>query len=272
MLFNIVKIVINCYNIYMQETKFNWPLVGNSHIIEYLEKIIINKQAKGVYIFDGPDNLGKATVARFFAQSLLCENRQGTASPCQQCNSCKSFKIKNNSPEDETFEETGSTHSDYHIIKKEKDKKNISIEQVREFIRTLCMSSFLNSYKIGIIKHAESLSQEAANALLKTLEEPRDKVIVILVVSNLEQLPDTIVSRSQVLRFYPVNREVIFDYLIEEYRASRSEAKNLSRLCLGRPALAVKFLENKDFYKVYKEKVDLFLNFFQQDINQKLKV
>ena len=157
----------------INKCEFNWPLVGNDHIVEYLAKSIANNNIGGSYIFTGPDNLGKTTVAKYFANALVCLNKeQGEGIlPCGQCSACEQVNKQ--------------IHGDVHLIKKEKDKKNISIEQVREFIRVLGMASFLNSYKIGIIKHAESLSLEASNALLKTLEEPKVKVIIILVSSSI---------------------------------------------------------------------------------------
>jgi DNA polymerase III subunit delta' len=180
----------------------NWPLVGNKQITEFLEKAIIKNELAGTYIFQGIDDLGKSTVARYFAQILLCQDRKSTdILPCGLCPSCHSFKTGQNN--NETNEDM-LMHGDCHIIKKDDDKKNISIEQVRDFIRVLSMSSFLGNYKIGIIKQADTLSLEAANALLKTLEEPNEKVVIILITPDLETLPETIVSRSQVLNFYPV--------------------------------------------------------------------
>lgn len=235
-----------------------WPLLGNGHIIDFLDKSITNNSLAGAYIFNGPDNLGKATIANFFAEILLCQKRKNNL-PCGECPSCKSFYSEK--------ENKSAPHSDLYVLKKEKDKKNISIEETREFIRKLNMSSFLNSYKIGIVKHAETLSEEAGNALLKTLEEPKNNVIIILITSNMEAMPQTIVSRAQVLRFNSVPTEIIYDYLVKERKAARSAAKNFSRMCAGRPALAVKFLEDKEFYENYLNKVNVFLNFISEDIN-----
>ena len=245
-----------------------WPLVGNGHIIDFLSKSIKNNNLAGSYIFYGPDNLGKTTVANFFAQTLLCENRKAD-SFCGECLSCKKFLIKReDSSEGVDF---GGVHSDFYLIKKESDKKNISIEQAREFIRKLSMSSFLNSYKIGIVKHADSLSIGASNALLKTLEEPKDKVVVILVTSNIDAIPATIASRSQILKFNPVSSDIIYDHLINDHRASRSSAKKFSSICLGRPALAIKFLQDSEFYNTYLERVSVFLNFFNEDLNERFR-
>lgn len=239
--------------------QFDWPLVGNRHIVEFLAKSVANGKISGAYIFSGPDNLGKTTTANYFARSLVCQRAQEGAPavlPCGKCPACRQAEK--------------GLHGDIHLVKKDKDKKNISIDQIRDFIRMLGMASFLNSYKIGIIKHAESLSIEAANALLKTLEEPKIKVIIILVTSNIDALPATIVSRSQVLRFKLVKADLIYDYLVRDYKTKRSMAKDLSYLCLGRPSLAVKFLEDKEFYDSYLERAGVFLRFGQEDINKRL--
>jgi DNA polymerase-3 subunit delta' len=243
----------------------NWPILGNGHIVDFLAKSLAGDEVSGTYIFTGPAKLGKHTIANFFAYSLLCEKRGSAKSlPCGECPACRQHLTVDMQKDEESL---ASIHADFHLLGRDKDKKNISVEQVREFIRILGMSSFLNSYKIGIIKHAETLSEEAANALLKTLEEPKDKVVIILITSDLEALPQTIVSRSQVLAFRPVKTDTIYDYLIKEHSVNRSQAKNLSRLALGRPALAVKFLEDKEFYEKYLKRVNVFMSFFGQDLN-----
>jgi len=250
------------------ETTLNWPVLGNEHIVKFLAKSISNNKIAGTFIFAGPDDLGKTTIANYFAFSLLCQSKNECL-PCGKCPACRQNQIGRLKKNEDTFE---SVHADLHLIKREKDKKNIAISQVRDFIHSLEMSSFLNSYKIGIIKNAESLSDEAANALLKTLEEPKNKVIIILITSDLDALPKTISSRSQILKFHPVKTELIYDYLIKNHQASRSQAKNLSRLCLGRPALAIKFLEDKIFYENYLKRVKAFLTFFDEDINTRFEL
>ena len=249
-----------------QDFKFNWPLIGNAHITEFLGKSITRGSLNSVYIFNGPDNLGKTTLANYFAQILLCENRfKSGETPCGTCSSCRSFLI-------ETGEnlELGNAHADFYLIKKEKDKKNISVEQVREFIRSLGMSSFSGVFKVGIIKHADSLSTEAANALLKTLEEPKDNVVIILITEDSDTIPQTIVSRSQILNFRLVDTDLVYNYLIDRHGVGRVDAKYFARLSLGRPAMALKFWEDKEFRMQYEDKVNLFLAFLNQDINARL--
>lgn len=240
-----------------EAAKSNWPIVGNNHIFEFLAKSLANNNVSGSYIFAGPANLGKTAVARFFAQSLVCEADKRAALACGRCPAC--------------LEAAKNIHSDIYYVKKEPDKKNISVEQIREFIRNLSLSSFLNSYKIGLIKGAENLSDGAVNALLKTLEEPKNKVVVILTVTDFEALPKTILSRSQILRFKAVAGDAIYDELIKNHGAKRSQAKIFSRLSAGRPALALKFLEDKEYYESYKVYVKSFIGLLDPDVNRRFK-
>lgn len=261
-----------------KSVQLNWPLVGNGHIIDYLAKILSSKRnidddsaLTGAYIFCGPKDLGKATIANYFARSIMCQQRlRGeVALPCGVCSSCNQFGV-NKGVEDfgTSFDRV---HSDFFLLKKEEDKKNISIEQVRIFINDLHMSSFMNSYKIGLIKDADTMSEEAANALLKTLEEPKNRVVIILLAENIDAMPETIASRSQVFNFRPVASDVIYDYLIKEHKVNRSVAKNISRLSQGRPALAIKFLQEKDYYSDYMHLANMFLRFHGQDMNTRLE-
>ncbi|OIO06491.1 hypothetical protein CO115_01755 [Candidatus Falkowbacteria bacterium CG_4_9_14_3_um_filter_36_9] len=255
----------------MNKRVFNWPLVGNRQITEFLSRSINNNKLAGTYIFAGPDNLGKTTTASYFSQILLCQAREKNIKniPCNECSSCKIF-LADSLKED--AEESGSIHSDYCILKKKPEEKNISIDDARDFIHRLNLSSFLNSYKIGVIKRAHQLSLEAANALLKTLEEPKKNVIIILITSEIDAIPATLVSRSQILKFKPVPADVIYDYLINIHKAPRSAAKNFSRSAMGRPALAVKLLEDKEFYNNYYDRAISFFKILPADINARFHI
>ncbi len=220
--------------------KYTWPEIGNDKAIEFLNRSLENNKVAQTYVFIGPEELGKSTIALSFAKNL-----QG---------------------------DYDGFNSDLYILSPEPGKKSIGIEAVREFIKMLNLSSFMNSYKIGLIKEADLLSEEAKSALLKTLEEPRDKVVIILLVSSEESLPATILSRSQKVYFYPVPAATIYDYLIKNYQAKRSEAKDLANLALGRPLKAIRYLENPDTYKNYLEEAEKFLSLFNSDINSRLKV
>jgi len=228
--------------------KFNWPFFGNSHIIDFLQTSIANNNLSHFYIFTGARDLGKSTIANYFVQSLLCDNfvKETSELPCRKCSSCHQAQA--------------GRHSDILQITKLADKKNISIEQVRPFIKMMNMGAFVGRYKVGIIKSADELSTKAANALLKTLEETKKDTIIILMVDFLENLPYTIISRAQVLKFLPAKTGDIHDYLITQHKAGRAEAKSISRFSLGRPALAVKFLSDINFLQKRKIIINLLLD------------
>ncbi|MFA6171608.1 MAG: hypothetical protein WCW77_02350 [Patescibacteria group bacterium] len=265
----------------------NWPLVGNEKVGNFLLKSLLKGSLSGAYIFSGPGDLGKTTAAKFFAKVLLCENvsKPNAKLPCEICPSCKKMDItprsegrgksgqdgrKGEVREKEKIDLSGR-HGDLLIIKKDPEKKNISIGQIREFIRRMSLGSFLGNYKVGIIKDADYLSQEASNALLKILEEPKKKVVIILTAADLDKILPTIISRCQVLNFSPVKASLIHDYLIKERGIGRSQAKNLSRLSLGRPALALKFLEGKNFQDEYLKVAGSFLRILPADLNERLR-
>lgn len=240
--------------------EYNWPFFGNQHIVDYLQMSIHNRKLAHFYIFAGLQDLGKATLATYFASSLLCHNfADGRGKlPCDECPSCHQIKV--------------GIHSDVQMLKRKEGKKNIAIDQIRDFIRMMNLGSFAGSYKIGIIKEGETLSIEAANALLKTLEEPKVRVIIILLTSFLDKLPATITSRGQVLLFRPVAARYVYDYLVKHYGALRDNARAISKLSIGRPALAVKLWQDKDFLKEKKYLITSLITIMQADINERWRL
>ena len=232
-----------------EKTQYNWPQLGNETVIKFLESALANNMISSSYIFSGLRDLGKFQVAKAFASNLIFDSKEN----------------------EEDQDKVAINSGDLQIIELQEDKKNISIKQVRELIKNLNLSSFLNSYKVAIINDAHKLSIEAANALLKTLEEPENKVVIILLAEKINDLPETIVSRSQILNFQPVKKDLIYDYLLKHHQADREEAKKLSSMSMGKPALAVKYLKDKDYYNKHLEQARMFSDFISHDENYRLK-
>lgn len=235
--------------------QINWPFIGNEHILHFLDKSLYKNNLSQLYIFSGPENLGKAAFAKRMIQILLCQKytlNTKNLLPCDQCLSCQKFNFKKNNQ---------IAHADFHILEKKIDKKNIVIEDVREFIRVLNFSSLNGRFKAGLIKNAENLNESGSNALLKTLEEPKKETIIILTTSDLDCLLPTILSRGQIFNFYPVASQKIYDFLVNEKNINRDLAKKIAFACLGRPALALKLLEDKNFALDFFERSRLFIDF-----------
>ncbi|MFH0779278.1 MAG: DNA polymerase III subunit delta' [Parcubacteria group bacterium] len=220
--------------------KFNWPIVGQEKIKKFLQTGIANKTLAHAYLFHGPEKVGKAHLARIFAASIVCENfAKGQADsvlPCGQCDPCRQF-AKGIYPD--------LYWLDRRLNEKGEKKADISVEQIRELIEKISMRAFLNNYKIVVIPEAHCLNKAAGNCLLKTLEEPTVQTVIILISPTLSQLLPTIRSRCQALKFLPVSKNLIYDYLIEK-GANRNLALELASAACGRPTVAEQFLDSPE--------------------------
>ena len=163
--------------------KYTWPSVGNQKVIDFLAKNIYKKKLANAYIICGVREIGKFSLAKSFARNIFVSDR----------------------PELNDRQNLLEINNDFLIIERFEDKKNISIDQIRDLISFLSSSSFLDSYRVVVIKDAENLNQNSANDLLKILEDFKDRIVVILNVNNLLNLTETVVSRSQVINLYPLN-------------------------------------------------------------------
>ena len=172
-------------------------VAGQEEIKESLIKSINNNQVSHCYIFEGPKGMGKYDLALIFAQSLLCLNFQ--KEPCNQCNSC----IKANS----------FNHPDLHIVNEE--EKSIKREDIDMLINSIYKKPYESKRKVFIIKDAHLMTVQAANTFLKTLEEPPDNTVMILLTINSNLLLPTIVSRCQEIKFKNISKETIKSYLIK---------------------------------------------------------
>lgn len=225
----------------MSESSFNWPIVGNQPITDFLQTSLENKNTAQAYLFYGPAHLGKTTVANLFVRSLFCQDANR---PCFVCQACRAIE---NNIHPEVIWLNRLTDE-----KTSKVKKNITIEQVRGLIQKLNLHSFSDSFKVAVIENANHLSLEAANALLKTLEEPNARTVIILLADNINTLPKTILSRCLKLKFLPVTDQLIEKHL-GSLKVETKKAKRLTALAFGRPGLAIDFAASQDLYQDYSE-------------------
>lgn len=227
--------------------KFNWSVIGHKKIVEYLQGSIENGHINHAYFFYGAWGLGKAQVAEYFVQSIFCLSDKER--PCGVCSHCR--------------QTVKQVHPDIVYLNKEEGKKNISVEQVREMKIKMQSGSLLNSYKVVIIREANALSVGASNAMLKILEEPMGKTVFMFLAESLQNIPETILSRMQVIKFLPVGKREYQDYLVNSLGKSKEEAYKLASLATGYPGRAV---ENRE-----KERAEILAD-ITGDINQRFKL
>jgi len=201
-----------------------WQVVGQDRAVSILQRGLERGSLAHAYLLVGPPHVGKMTLALNLAQALNCES---SGTPCGECQPC--LKI------------ASGNHADVQIIgltqrEEAAEAKLISIDQVREMQHSASLPPFEGKCKVFIIEDAELLSIEAANCLLKTLEEPTDNMVFLLLTTNEKFLPETVVSRCQRLELSPLPPSPMEEALQKRWEIEPLRAKLLSRLsrgCLG---------------------------------------
>ncbi len=171
-------------------------IYGQARQVEVLQSAIRRERVPHAYLFHGIAGIGKRTTARALAQALNC--RKDTADFCDRCSSC--------------LKAGRGTHPDIAVI--EPEGPFIKIDRIRDIQKQIQFRPFEGSKRVFIIADADRMNDASANALLKTLEEPRPSNILILTTSRMHALPQTIVSRCQRVRFQPLRPEVIVSFLM----------------------------------------------------------
>lgn len=192
------------------------------------------------FIFSGPARIGKKMMALEFAKSIFCEKKGDTNEPCGKCYACRTI--------------SELAFPDLAFIEAEEGSKEIKIEQVWQLSEKLSLKSYGNSYKIGIINDAHLMNVYAQNSLLKTLEEPKGKSVIILVTAYPEMLISTIRSRAQNLKFSLLPKEAIEKQLIS-LGAKEDDAKEIALMSSGQIGKAIDFFNNPDKVKIFNQAV-----------------
>ena len=202
-----------------QATRGRGEILGQDAVVERFVRAASLGRIAGSYLFIGPPGVGKATTALALAKSLLCERPRAGLVACGGCASCVQA-------------EAGS-HPDIDVVARPPDRATIPLEafigspehRMREGLCwRLLLRPALGGRKVAIILDADHLSDEAANCLLKTLEEPPDRALIILVGTALERQLPTIRSRCQIVRFRPLDEETVFRIISSESTAAAVQA------------------------------------------------
>ena len=217
----------------------------NHEVLRQFASCLEHGRLAHAYLFTGPVGIGKTATALAAAKFINCSQKSQTAQFfCNQCPSCR--KIDAGRHPDVRMYESG-------------EEDSIKIEQVREILDQVHLRPYEAQKKIFIIKNAESLTLEAANALLKTLEEPTASSMLILTTAVLEKNIDTIRSRCQFVRFVPHSKQNLLHYLSGHYReAKEQDLRFLACFARGCPGRAVQLKENH-FLKQRDEVIDKFV-------------
>jgi DNA polymerase-3 subunit delta' len=195
--------------------------IGHKTAKNVLTRILAQNRLPHALLLVGPKHVGKTHIAHTLIKQLLKTDR-----PLE-------------------------TIGDVVVLKREKDSKTeklrsqISVKQVRQLSERLALTSLAGSWKVAFIEEADRLSTGGANALLKTLEEPKGQTFILLRAQSVESVLPTVASRCQILRLSPVSRAELSDAL-EKKGLSKTEASKLAIRALGRPGLALRYLNDSE--------------------------
>lgn len=227
-------------------------IVGQEQIKEHFQNAIRSGKISHAYIINGEKSSGKEFIAKVFAQTLQCE--KGGTEPCCECHSCKQA-MSENQPD---------------IIKVQHEKPNsISVDDIRFRINNdVAIKPYSSPYKVYIVNEAEKMTVPAQNALLKTLEEPPEYVIILLLTTNVDSLLPTILSRCVVLNMKPVSDDLVRKYLMEELQVPDYKAEVCVAFARGNVGKAKALASSEDFENVKAEALSLLKYIQDMELNE----
>jgi len=247
-------------------------IINQSRVKELLINSLKRERLAHAYLFSGPEGVGKYAMAIELAKIVNCEKR-GTES-CGACPNCLKFNTlqnpnvklihslpvgKNEKAGEDPLEKISD--DEIHLIQEQLNLKaqnpyhpivipranNIKVNSIREIRRASSLSAFGSGKKVFIVIDAESMNDEASNALLKTLEEPHANTLLILTTSRPDSLLTTITSRCQLIRFDPLSDRTIAEALIEQKGIDTDRAKAIARLSNGSYSRALQYMDTFHF-------------------------
>ena len=227
-------------------------IIGHDDIIRHLKNAIETGKVSHSYIFTGEPGSGKKLLAGTFAAALQCES--GESEPCMTCDSCKKV--------------IGKNHPDIITVTHEKPG-SISIDEVREqVVHDVDIKPYCSPYKIYIIPDAEMMTVQAQNALLKTIEEPPEYAVIMLLTENAETLLPTIRSRCVMLKLRNIKDQLVKKYLMEQMQVPDYKADVCVAFAQGNMGKAIMLATSEHFNEIKEEAVHLLRNINDLDLNE----
>jgi len=208
-------------------------VIGHEWAAELLAGAIAHQRTGHAYLLTGPEQIGKTTLARTFAQALNCEAVDPAARPCGRCRACQLI--------------AANRHPDVRLVSPEvsgRGKLTLKIDEIRTLQQELSLAAYEARYKVAILERFDAATEGAANAFLKTLEEPPRSVILLLTANDADTMLATITSRCRTIALRPLPTPLIEESLQTRWRVPEEQAHLLAHLADGRLGWAVRAWED----------------------------
>ena len=231
-------------------------IVGHEQIKEHMQAAIRDKKPFHAYLFQGEEGVGKEALARPLAAGLQCQS-ESTDKPCKECVSCRQME-SGNQPD---------------VIWVTREKASLGVDEIREQLcNTMDIKPFSSPYKIYLVPEAEKMTEAAQNALLKTIEEPPEYGIVILMTSNISALLPTIQSRCLTMEFRPLSTAVVESFVKEHCQVPDYQARASAAFAQGNLGKAMRYAKSEDFIERKDHIISLLRHVEQMDLSEMLAV
>jgi DNA polymerase-3 subunit delta' len=219
----------------------NWNLIGHAWAVDLLRRHVANGEARHAYLFSGPPGLGRRTLAVRLAQALNCTNPPAPGEFCGQCRDCRQI--------------AAMQHPDLAVVQAENEGGTLKVDQVRAVQHSLSLKPYQSKYRVALFLRFQEANDNAANALLKTLEEAPAHAILLLTADTPELLLPTIVSRCEILRLRPLRVEEV-ESMLTDKGVDPERARLLAHISGGRPGYANRLLEDSSLLETRAERLN----------------
>ncbi len=227
-------------------------IIGQEQIKEHMRSALSTGKVSHAYILNGEKSSGKEFIARVFAMALQCE--KGGVDPCQECHSCRQALSKN--------------HPDIIYVTHEKPN-TISVEDIRSQVNNdVAIKPYSSARKVYIINEAEKMTVQAQNAILKTLEEPPEYVVILLLTANVDTLLPTVLSRCVMLNMKPVPDDLVRNYLCGQLQIPDYKAEVCVAFARGNIGRAKALAVSEDFENIKAEVLSLLKYIQDMELNE----
>lgn len=233
-------------------------IIGQKQVKEHFQSALQMGKISHAYILNGETGSGRHMLADAFTKALLCENKESDSTDaCDICKSCLQAESGN--------------HPDIRYITHE--KASISVDDIREQLNNdIQIKPYSSNYKVYIIPDANKMTEQAQNALLKTIEEPPAYAVIILITDNIHSLLSTIQSRCIILNTKPVNKEEIAAYLVKNLSMEPEQARIAAGFCQGNMGKAIRFANSEDFQEMKSDVLRLLKNIDTMELSEIMEI
>ncbi|HPX65064.1 MAG TPA: DNA polymerase III subunit delta' [Anaerolineaceae bacterium] len=216
-----------------------WKIFGHDGAVNYLKRQCEPGNMRHAYLITGPEGIGRLTLAKAFVKALNCQNPPAKHDFCNTCQACRQIEAE--------------VWPDLTILRPTENARDIKIDQVRQMQQSLALAPYQSQWRVVIIPDFQNATVAASNALLKSLEEPPARAIIILTADARENLLETIASRCGILRLRPMSVGAVARVLQSELNLDEDDAKMIAHLAGGRVGTAIHFAQNPDLLEQYHD-------------------